>query len=71
MVGIFNCMDYDVWDAISFQDLYHFASIDGVESFLKPMKVTTAERFLSSIPSMILLNARVCSVVDLFSLKPH
>ena len=41
------------------------------KAFLKSMKVTTAERVLSSIPSMIRLNTRICSVVDLFSLKPH
>ena len=35
LVGIFNYMYYDVWDAISFHDLDHFASMYGVESFLE------------------------------------
>ena len=30
-------MAYDVWDAVSFQDLDHFASMDDVKSFLEIM----------------------------------
>ena len=61
-------MDYDVWDDISFQDLDNSASMDGVESFLEINESYHCRRIL---PSIILLNARMRSVVDCFALEPH